>query len=87
MKNYADQGDCFPPRQRGNAIIDGWSIPDAAFVSQQEDQTIINLISNQIYHQINSVLLSSSNLVNAGWLWQLSQGSGVNQKQRRILKE
>ena len=57
-----------------------------SLVSQQEDQTI-NLISNQIYHQINGVLLSSSNLVNAGWLWQLSQGNGVNQKQRRILKE
>ena len=51
-----------------------------SFVSQQEDQTI-NLISNQIYHQINGVLLSSSNLVNVGWLWQLSQGNGVNQKQ------
>ena len=57
-----------------------------SLVSQQEDQTI-NLISNQIYHQINGVLLSSSNLVNAGWLWQLSQGNGVNQKQRSILKE
>lgn len=57
-----------------------------SLVSQQEDQTI-NLISNQIYHQINGVLLSSSNLANAGWLWQLSQGNGVNQKQRRILKE
>lgn len=57
-----------------------------SLVSQQGDQTI-NLISNQIYHQINGVLLSSSNLVNAGWLWQLSQGNGVNQKQRRILKE
>ena len=57
-----------------------------SLVSQQEDQTI-NLISNQIYHQINGVLLSSSNLVNANWLWQLSQGNGVNQKQRRILKE
>ena len=57
-----------------------------SLVSQQEDETI-NLISNQIYHQINGVLLSSSNLVNAGWLWQLSQGNGVNQKQRRILKE
>ena len=56
-----------------------------SLVSQQEDQTI-NLISNQIYHQINGVLLSSSNLVNAGWLWQLSQGNGVNQKQR-LLKE
>ena len=57
-----------------------------SLVSQQEDETI-NLISNQIYHQINGVLLSSSNLVNASWLWQLSQGNGVNQKQRRILKE
>ena len=57
-----------------------------SLVSQQEDQTM-NLISNQIYHQINGVLLSSSNLVNAGWLWQLSQGNGVNQKQRSILKE
>ena len=57
-----------------------------SLVSQQEDQTI-NLISNQIYHQINGVLLSSSNLVNAGSLWQLSQGNGVNQKQRSILKE
>ena len=57
-----------------------------SLVSQQEDQTI-NLISNQIHHQINGVLLSSSNLVNAGWLWQLSQGNGVNQKQRSILKE
>ena len=57
-----------------------------SLVSQQEDETI-NLISNQIYHQIDGVLLGSSNLVNAGWLWQLSQGNGVNQKQRRILKE
>ena len=57
-----------------------------SLVSQQEDQTM-NLISNQIYHQINGVLFSSSNLVNAGWLWQLSQGNGVNQKQRSILKE
>ena len=57
-----------------------------SLVTQQEDQTM-NLISNQIYHQINGVLLSSSNLVNAGWLWQLSQGNGVNQKQRSILKE
>ena len=57
-----------------------------SLVSQREDQTI-NLISNQIYHQIDGVLLSSSNLVNAGWLWQLSQKNGVNQKQRSILKE
>ena len=36
----------------------------------------VNLISNQIYHQIDGVLLASSNLVNAGWLWQLSRGMG-----------
>ena len=29
MKNYADQGDCYPPRERENAI-DGWSIAHAA---------------------------------------------------------
>ena len=67
-------------------LMDGLLLMQPCFPALQEDQTI-NLISNQIYHQINSVLLSSSNLVNAGWLWQLSQGNGVNQKQRSILKE
>ena len=86
MKNYADQGDCFPPRQIGNAI-DGWSIAHAAlFPSKKTKQLTSFLIKYSIKSTVYCSLLQI-NLVNAGWLWQLSQGNGVNQKQRSILKE
>ena len=86
MKNYSDQGDCYPPKERGIAI-DGWSIAYAALFPSKKTKQLTSFLIKLIYHQIDGVLLSSSNLVNAGWLWQLSQGNGVNQKQRSILKE
>ena len=67
MKNYADQGDCFPPRQIGNAI-DGWSITHAAlFPSEKTKQLTSFLIKYSIKSTVYCSLLQ---------IWSMPVGYG-----------
>ena len=48
----------------------------------------IDLVSNQIYHRIDGILLASvQSMLSARWLWRISLGNGASQKRRNIFNE
>ena len=65
-KNYADRGGCYPPKLKANMdnILRAWmKLIDGLLPMQPHFQSNIpssNLVSNQICHQINGILPTSS---------------------------